>query len=353
MMKVLLHGTGAIGTVYAYLLLKAGCEVTAVCRSNYEAAKANGLLIDSDLYGKGIRIAPNVVRTPAEAVSHGPFDYVIVATKVLPSAKNSEIIAPAVTPGHTSIVLMQNGVSIEEEYALKFPGTTILSCVIYLPSTQVKPGHIEMGNLETLQVGAYPSRSDRAEHMKAAGELLVSTLASAGGNATWFEDIQEKRWYKLLLNAAWNPICALSLCRDTAFLAASDVSNDVLKGVMGEIVAVAKKLGYESISPAAVDKQLQRALARIGHKGIEPSMLVDVLNGRRMEVEAILGNPIRVAKGLGVDVPRLELLYALAKGRDESLARSTPGQSLAGLLAEETKEGSDQSNHSSSAFLAE
>jgi len=42
--KVLIHGAGAIGIAYVYMLDKAGCEVTAVCRSNYEAAKGKTLL---------------------------------------------------------------------------------------------------------------------------------------------------------------------------------------------------------------------------------------------------------------------------------------------------------------------
>jgi 2-dehydropantoate 2-reductase len=44
--------------------------------------------------------------------------------------------------------------------------------------------------------------------------------------------------------------------------------------------------------------QLKRALERKGTKGIEPSMLVDVVNGRRMEVEVILGNPTTTFKSI-------------------------------------------------------
>lgn len=97
--KILLHGSGAIGTIYVYLLLKAGYDITAVCRSNYEAAKRDGFLIDSERYGKGIRIHPKVVRTPAEAASDGPFDYLLVTTKAIPDTETSKVIAPAVSKG--------------------------------------------------------------------------------------------------------------------------------------------------------------------------------------------------------------------------------------------------------------
>jgi 2-dehydropantoate 2-reductase len=70
--------------------------------------------------------------------------------------------------------------------------------------------------------------------------------------------------------------------------------------------------------------------------------LVDVLNDRRMEVETILGNPVKVAKGLGIEVPRMEMLYALTKGLDEGVTFKQPGQSLGGdetRLARSKKEG--------------
>lgn len=332
--KVLLHGAGAVGTIYVYQLITAGCDVTAVCRSNYEAAKADGFHLDSQLYGRGIHIRPHIVKTPAEAAASGPYDYVLVTAKALPEAKISETIAPAVTPGHTTIVLIQNGISIEEEYATRFPTNPILSCVVYLPATQIKPGHIEMGDIEWLEVGPFPAAQSTHAACQTAGETLIEFLKAGGGNPRWHDDIQEKRWYKLLLNASWNPICALTVCRDVAFLDSSEVSKELVRDVMNEVRSIAKALGYHSITDEMVTAQLTRAVDRGGTKGIEPSMLVDVLWSRRMEVEVILGNPVRVAKMIGVSVPRLELLYGLMKALDRSVAHRKPGESLDGTCKE-------------------
>jgi hypothetical protein len=82
--------------------------------------------------------------------------------------------------------------------------------------------------------------------------------------------------------------------------------------------------------PDRSSEGLRPYFERKGTPGIEPSMLVDVLNGRRMEVEVILGNPVRIARELGVNVPRLETLYALLKGLDEAVALREPGRSLGG-----------------------
>jgi 2-dehydropantoate 2-reductase len=342
--KVLIHGSGAIGTIYVYLLSKAGYDVTAVCRSNYEAVKSKGFLIDSDLYGKGIRFTPKVVRSPTEAAEAGPYNYVIVATKALPGAESSKVIAPAVSSGKTktTIALVQNGVGIESEYAQAFPDNPLLSCVVYLPTTQISPGHIQMGNLERLEVGTYPTSAyNESAACKRAVDEFLSVLKHARSDVRWYEDIQVRRWNKLLINAAWNPICALTLSRDVAFLASDAGASKIVEDVMLEVVAIAQRLGYSSISPEAAIEQMKRAGSRRGGKGIEPSMLVDVLNGRRMEVDALLGNPIKIAKELGVAVPRMEMLYGLTKALDEAAALRQPGRSLGGdeTSAESLKRG--------------
>lgn len=113
----------------------------------------------------------------------------------------------------------------------------------------------------------------------------------------------------------------------------------MIRGVLAEVCAISKALGYESVNEEAVEKSLEMIKGRIGTKGIEPSMLVDALWSRRMEVEVILGNPVRVAKELGIEVPRMEMLYALAKALDEANQFRKPGKSLDGedLKTEKTE----------------
>ena len=108
------------------------------------------------------------------------------------------------------------------------------------------------------------------------------------------------------------------------------MADKIISDVMLEVVAISQALGYRSITIQDAEKQLAWVRAKVGSKGIEPSMLVDVLNGRRMEVETILGNPVRVAKSLGIDVPRMEMLYGLTKALDEAITFKQPGQSLGG-----------------------
>ncbi|KAI4945078.1 hypothetical protein J4E91_008055 [Alternaria rosae] len=316
--RILLFGAGSVGTVYLYLLSKVAAT-TAVCRSNYEVVKKNGFTINSSIFGENLHFRPNVVRDCGEAASQSPdpFEYIIVCSKAIPDTV-PKLIAPVVTPGHTAIVLIQNGVGIEEEYLKAYPNNPIISAVVYMPATQRPAGVIKHGEVEKLQVGAYPS-SATPDYAKAFTEFVTA----AGATAEFYEDVQHKRWMKLLVNASWNPMCALALSKDTDILTASEEANGVVLAVMLEIRDIAAAHGYD-ITREQVDNQLSRAQARIPtNAGIEPSMLQDVQSDRRIEVEAIVGNPVRMGKEKGVACVRLEMLYILAKALDLQIGRRT------------------------------
>lgn len=315
--RVLLFGAGSVGTVYLWLLSKVA-STTAVCRSNYQVAKEEGFIINSSIFGQGIHFKPRVVRDCEEAAPKGsePYDYILVCSKAIP-ATIPKLISAAVAPSYTAIVLVQNGVGIEEEYRAAFPANPIISAVVYLPATQRPAGVIKHGEVEKLQVGSYPSSAPN-QHAEAFAKLLQS----AGGTAEFYEEIQPKRWFKLLVNASWNPICALTLSKDTDVLTSSEEATAVVLAAMLEIQDIAAAYGY-TITREQVDFQLGRATARIPiNAGIEPSMLQDVQSGRRIEVEAIVGNAVRMGKEKGVACVRLEMLYVLAKALDVHIGRT-------------------------------
>lgn len=315
--KVLLFGAGSIGTVYLWLLSKTS-TATAVCRSNYDVAKNEGFIINSSIFGQGIHFTPTVVRDCEEAASlePAPFDYIIVCSKAIPGTV-PKWITSAVTPGHTTIVLLQNGIGIEEEYHIAYPDNPIVSTVLYFPATQRPAGVIKHGEIERIEIGAYPSTASDQY-----AKDFTSLIQAAGATAVFHEDIQLIRWTKLLINASWNPICALAFSKDTDVLESFEGAPGVIEAVMMEICDIAAAYGYD-ITKEKVQFELGRATARIPiHAGIEPSMLQDVQNGRRIEVEAIVGNTVRMGRAKGVRCDRVELLYMLAKTLDLRIGRT-------------------------------
>lgn len=329
--RVAIYGTGAIGCCCAYILSQAGCEVTAICRSNYDAIKSRGITIDSELWGNDLKCRPNVVGSPEEAAKSSEFDYVLVTVKALPDAKVSTAIAPMVMKERTTIVLAQNGIGIEDEFVKAFPESTVLSCVVLFPAQQIQPGHVVGVWFEKLEVGTFPSGAYTSSTKdKEATDLWVKLWRQGGGNSEFHNDIQERRWAKLLMNASWSPIAALSRCRDTAFLGLGEDAIALFRSVQDEIIAISKALGYDAADRALADSHVKLSMDRLGTEGTEPSMLTDVVQSRRTEYQVILGNPVLIAKELGIPVPRLETLHVLMKALDASITKGSPGASLLG-----------------------
>jgi 2-dehydropantoate 2-reductase len=101
-----------------------------------------------------VHVQPEVVRTPSDA--SGPWDFVVVCSKAMPGTRPStaETIRPAVAH-NTAIVIIQNGIAVEEEYAALFPQNPILSGVVYLPATQTAPAVIAHKEVELLYIGTF------------------------------------------------------------------------------------------------------------------------------------------------------------------------------------------------------
>ncbi|EMC97327.1 hypothetical protein BAUCODRAFT_575211 [Baudoinia panamericana UAMH 10762] len=307
MTRALIFGTGGVGCVYAYILHKAaGVTVTTVCRTNYNAVKENGILIRSKIFGTQ-RFRPKAVQSVHEARRHGPFDYVVVCSKAFPGT--AETIEPA------------NGIGVEDGYAELYPTNTLISGVVYLPVTQCEPGVVEHGPLERFEIGTFPAASCAKPEAQEQTRMFSAMFYAGGASCPVFDDVQPRKWIKVAVNAAWNPVTALTLCDDANYLRSSPRAETLIRNIMHEVGLIAAAAGYPNvITDEVINDDLQRPLSRLETGGKEPSMLTDVRHGRAMEVEAILGNALRIGEEHGVKTPCLEVIYTLAKARNYAQA---------------------------------
>lgn len=321
--NVLVFGVGSIGAIYLYQLQRAGCRVTAICRSNYDAVSRHGFTLNSLRFGfqkyRPDCVFPSTEDCPSDAV----YDFVVVCAKAFPRSKPSlaDMIKPVIKGrSKTAIVLAQNGIAIEEDVAEAFPENPIISGVVYCPAVQTDQGTIEYTEMLNLfQLGTFPA--DAPELHKAKAREYARLMIDGGGGAEVFDDVQTARWQKLVMNGPWNPICALTLCTDGGFLLTSQpFAEELVWEVMMEIVRLANALGIPGIDEhAAIEKlNISKQRAETG-SGREMSMLQDVRQGRRFEVEAILGNTVRLGRKMGVPMPRLETIYALTRARYDAM----------------------------------
>ncbi|KAH7110264.1 ketopantoate reductase PanE/ApbA-domain-containing protein [Dactylonectria macrodidyma] len=318
MARALILGMGSIGTVYALILNNADVDLVCICRSNFEEAQTAGFKVRSSVFGDHT-IRPKIARSVADAVAIDDkhFDFVLVCTKSFPGSQNSTVQAlePALQSSSTMIVLLQNGLGVESDYRTRYPNNPIISGVVYMPTTKISANEVVHTEVEKLFIGSYP-----ASQKAAPGAHQLADLFSRGGATVQVEDdVQVERWKKIVANGCWNPVCALSACRDVAFLGVSPLALGFVRSIMEEICAVAAAVGYEkSINNETVDFQMARSAAR-SWPGVEPSMMSDMKAGARMEVEAIIGSIVRIAKEKSLEVPRLETLYLLLAGLSSSV----------------------------------
>ncbi|KAM6526760.1 hypothetical protein FSOLCH5_002846 [Fusarium solani] len=303
--RILLVGCGGIGCMAALNLEYGGrAAVTAVLRSSYQIVKESGFTINSVDHGQ---VLLNSVPDVSQA-GVTPFDYIICATKNMPDIGPpiTDLIRPAVTPGHSTILLLQNGLNIEMPLLKAFPDNVILSGISICGSSEPVTGTIEHTLHDELRVGPFRDEGDAADR---ARDFVARY--GAGGRCTCHFDsnVAFSRWRKLLYNAVYNPVGALTDLDTGDMQLCPGLVDDVVRPAMKEIQAAAAAYGQE-IPDDAVETMITTEPIE-AH--VPPSMLVDVRKGQYIEFENLIGEPLRAAKARQVQTPILQNLYSLAR----------------------------------------
>lgn len=281
-------------------------------------------------------MAANPASAPQSLPPKDGWDYIIVTTKALPDRNDdAALIAPLVS-AKSCIVLIQNGVGVEEPYRSRFPHNPIVSAVTVVSAEQIRNGVVRQNRWTRISLGPYghglsapSSPSDSASTVNdddddkavvqrghACMDQLAQWWADHGGirdAETHTElELQTIRWHKLCINAAFNPTAVLSGGRGNADQLTDPELREHITGIMHEIRhAAAQVLGKPFPDSLASPDRIIRSSER--NAGAKPSMLLDWEAGRPMELEVILGNPVRIARRKGVDMPKLQSLYALLR----------------------------------------
>ena len=177
-----------------------------------------------------------------------PFEFVFVATKnvadVHPTV--SEIIPPAVTPGYTTIALIQNGLNIEKPVIVAFPTNTILSGVSLIGATETQPGSILHDDHDYLIVGAFNNPNIPYDVQVATAKKFAKIYNASGSvECELNENVGFVRWRKLLYNAGYNSACTITRMDTTRMRIAKEPIDHLVRPLMEEIWNIAKAAGYQ------------------------------------------------------------------------------------------------------------
>ena len=328
-MKFAVVGAGSIGGYLGARLSLAGEDVTFVARgANLEAINRDGFrLIEED----GGECVATAVKAAAIGAC-GPHDFVLLAVK----AHQVTAIAgdlPRLFGPDTAVVTLQNGIPWWYCYKLAGPlegrpiraadptgqiaavieNERIIGTVVYPASELIAPGVVKIieGNRFTLGEpdGAKSERTLR----------LSEALTRAGFKAPVSTDIRAEIWLKLWGNVVFNPVSALSHAT-LAGIAGFEPTRALAAAMMEETRTVAEKLGVRF--RITIEKRIAGAEAVGAHK---TSMLQDVEAGRPLELAALMGSVVELARLTDTPTPHVDAIYAvtslLAKTLNDSQGR--------------------------------
>jgi 2-dehydropantoate 2-reductase len=295
-------GTGAVGGFYGACLQRAGFEVHFLVHSDYEHVRQHGLVIESK---EGDFTLPNV-HAYQDVREIPTTDVVIIALKATQNHLLAHLLPPLVK-GDSVVLVLQNGLGVEEEIAQIIKNANIIGGLCFLCSNKVGPGHIRHIDYKAITLAKY------AEGYQVCGiteEMvhLAHDFKEADIPIILFEDLWIARWKKLVWNIPYNGLSVV-LDATTQELMVNLDSRTLVEQLMKEVLLGATT-SKRSIPEAFIQEMLDHT------EKMEPyrtSMKIDYDEHRPMEVEAILGNPLCSAQDRGIELPQVSMLYQQLK----------------------------------------
>src|SRR5271166_2630822 len=328
-MKIAIIGVGAIGGYVGFRLALAGEDVTFIARgANLQALRNHGIrLVAAD----GTEQAVPKVKATDDYAAAGPQDVVILAMK----AHQVEAVArevPKLFGPDTIVVPMQNGIpywyfhrhggalagtrinSVDPtgEIGANIPCERVIGCVVYPATELIAPGVIKHVEGNRFPVGEPDGTT--SERVKRLSECFIRS----GLQAPVLSDIRAEIWLKLWGNLTFNPISALSRAT-LAGICQYPLSRALAQAMMEEAQSIAGKLGVTFRVP--IEKRIAGA-ERVGHH--KTSMLQDVEAKRTLEIDALLGSVIELARLTDTSTPHLDTVYAMTKLLAKCLEEERP-----------------------------
>lgn len=323
-MKIAVVGAGAIGAYWGAAMHRGGAEVHLIARgAHLYAMQGGGVRIRSPRGDFAARV--HATDDPGEI---GPVDYVFLGLKAHSYPDCGALVEPLMGE-HTAVVAAQNGIPWWYFHELPGPyrgrrieavdpgGATsavlpperAIGCVVYPATVIEEPGVIR--HLEGTRFSIGEPSGEISERCKLLSEAMI-----AGGLKCPVEaDLRNDIWIKLMGNAAFNPLSALTgatmveICRHPP-------ARRLVETMMAEILDIADRVG--SKPEISIEKRL-RGAEKVGHH--KTSMLQDLEAGKPLELDAITTAVVEMADITGAPAPALRSIHAatdlLARTRAE------------------------------------
>jgi len=300
-MRIAVIGSGAVGCFYGARLARVGHDVHFLMRRDYEAVRSNGLTIHS--CDGDFRLAPVQCYRRSEDI--GPVDLVVCAVKTTALNEVESLIRPCVGP-QTRILALMNGLGVEEQFARWFEPWRILGGLAFVCCNRGEPGqvyHLDYGYVLIGHLLDDPNEVARVADAFAQTGISTRPLAS----------LKNGRWEKLAGNIPFSTLSVTAGGVSTRRILDDEGLRRLAHALMVETIEAGNACGCHIDLEPLVTKMF-RYTETMGH--YRTSMQIDYEEKRPLEVESILGEPVRRAHAAGMSVPCMTMQYALVRFLD-------------------------------------
>lgn len=294
-LKYAIIGTGAIGGFYGGMLAYAGKDVHFLLHSDFDYVKRNGLKIDSikgNFNLSDVHAYNNTADMPK-------CDVVLVGLK---STNNRllKTLLPPLLHKDTLVILIQNGLGLEEDLHNDFPKLSIAGGLAFICSNKVGPGYITHLDYGKLNIGLY------TKGCTSVLEQVNKDCLEANIECDLVE-LERARWMKLVWNIPYNGMTVV-LNTTTNELMSNPSTKQLLYDMILEVISAGNHIGknrFEEIPVSFAKDMLDMTKTMIPYS---PSMKLDYDFQRPLEIDYIYSRPIKAAGIAGFRMNKIEVL---------------------------------------------
>lgn len=297
-MRIGVIGAGALGLYYGALLQRVGNEVHFLLRRDFDAISQKGLKVFS-INGD---FELSEVHGHQTANEIGKVDLVLIGLKTFANQQLVELVRPLLEE-KTAILTLQNGLGNEELLSAAFGAEKILGGVAFLCSNRGEPGEVHHLGEGRILLGEYSGGlSERCR-------MIAQLFCAAGVQCEVSDDLLRTRWEKLVWNIPFNGLSALT-GKTVSDLLQHLPTRQLVASLMREVISAANRqqITTRIDTDILINNMLKFSDAMIGY---QPSMMIDRLEGRPLELEAIYNIPLVRAAEAGAAMAQVDMLHRL------------------------------------------
>jgi len=302
-MRIAVIGAGSVGCFYGARLGRAGHDVHFLMRRDLDAVRRNGLTIrspDGDFHFPA--------RAYATSEDIGPVDLVLCALKTTSLHQAESLIRPCMGP-RTEVLALMNGLGVEDRFAEWFGPARVFGGLAFVCINRGEPGIVHHYGYGRVAIGHMLDEPDKARR-------IADLFVRAGFETTVATCLLQARWEKLAWNIPFSTLAVSAGAVSTRHIIEDEGLRELARALIDETVAAGNaepRVAGRIDGPAIAEKMLANTATMGDYR---PSMLIDYLDRKPLEVDSILGEPVRRAARLGVPVPRMAMQYRLVSFLD-------------------------------------